>query len=540
MSGLEAANPGKSPSPAKSPSLLPRNKKEVSLWFIDLRYPSPAEEGAVARRIPSAGAGNDSTAGGAACAAAGAEALRREVFPSEIQLSPRAPARRLCRSWRCVGGVLGRRGANGIMPATAGARDASSPDGPPARGRVQATPPKGGCRLIDLRNPPPAEEGAVAPRIPAAGAGMTAPRAVPHAQQQEPRRCGVKSSRRKSSSCRGRCQGGSVALGDAWAATWGAEEPTASCPPPLGPEMRILRTALRQEEGCRPRPRKVERLYPSWTAPARDFFHRCQSFFEKGSAEELLELWTEAVTEMPPASGGGLPSSVWICLLLQVLGNSGPCGRQNVWLGGRKPREVSIPSEVSITTKEQGRGQSLKGFLTLEAVQKEVWSLHQEAYRPEELSQCLTSSGGGTIGSAELAAVGPPESCEACCFLRMLYFSKGRIQRNTAQVYNFKSCVPGVGDVQGCGCRLLLGGVALPGHCSEGLYRDVMTENYNNLVLVDLEFRCKTNELCLQKEIYEVMASHQMKTERSHSLAASVSEKVVKGDRRPCSPPHRD
>ncbi|KAI5933992.1 RNA/RNP complex-1-interacting phosphatase [Manis javanica] len=36
------------------------------------------------------------------------------------------------------------RGANGIVPATAGARDASFPDGPPARGRVQATPPKGG------------------------------------------------------------------------------------------------------------------------------------------------------------------------------------------------------------------------------------------------------------------------------------------------------------------------------------------------------------------------------------------------------------
>lgn len=29
------------------------------------------------------------------------------------------------------------------------------------------------------------------------------------------------------------------------------------------------------------------------------------------------------------------------------------------------------------------------------------------------------------------------------CFLRMLYFSKRRIQRNTAQVYNFKSYVPG-------------------------------------------------------------------------------------------------
>ncbi|KAI5214272.1 Chondroitin Sulfate Synthase 3 [Manis pentadactyla] len=140
---------------------------------IDVRYPPPAEEGAVAPRIPSAGAGNESTAGGAACAAAGAEALRREVFPSEIQLSPRAPARRLCRSWRCVGtgGILGRRGANGIVPATAGARDASFPDGPVARGRVQATPPKGVCRPIDVRYPPPAEEGAVAPRIPSAGAG---------------------------------------------------------------------------------------------------------------------------------------------------------------------------------------------------------------------------------------------------------------------------------------------------------------------------------------------------------------------------------
>ncbi|XP_057349485.1 uncharacterized protein LOC130681141 [Manis pentadactyla] len=106
------------------------------------------------------------------------------------------------------------------------------------------------CRLIDVRYPPPADEGAVASRIPSAGAGTTAPRAVPHAQQQEPRRCGVKSSRRKSSSRRGRRPGGSVALGDARAraASWGAEEPTAPCPPPLGPETRLLRTALPQEE----------------------------------------------------------------------------------------------------------------------------------------------------------------------------------------------------------------------------------------------------------------------------------------------------
>ncbi|KAI5230033.1 Ankyrin Repeat And Kh Domain-Containing Protein 1 [Manis pentadactyla] len=144
---------------------------------------------------------------------------------------------------------------------------------------------RGVCRLIDVRYPPPAEEGAVAPRIPSAGAGMTAPRAVPHAQQQEPRRCGVKCSRRKSSCRRGRQPGGSVALGVAWAraASWGAEEPMASCPPPLGPETRLFRTALWQEEGCRPRPQKVERLYPSWTAPARDSFHRCQSSFEKAT-----------------------------------------------------------------------------------------------------------------------------------------------------------------------------------------------------------------------------------------------------------------
>nr|XP_036877337.1 uncharacterized protein LOC118972984 [Manis javanica] len=103
------------------------------------------------------------------------------------------------------------------------------------------------CRLIALRYPPPAEEGAVAAGIPSAGAGTTAPRAVPPAQQQEPRRCGVKSSRGKSSCRRGRRPGGSVALGVAWAAPWGAEEPTASCPPPLGPETRLLRTALRQE-----------------------------------------------------------------------------------------------------------------------------------------------------------------------------------------------------------------------------------------------------------------------------------------------------
>ncbi|KAI5248017.1 Rna/Rnp Complex-1-Interacting Phosphatase [Manis pentadactyla] len=64
-----------------------------------------------------------------------------------------------------------------------------------------------------------------------------------------------------------------------------------------------------------------------------------------GSAEGSLELWTEAVTEMPPASGGGLPSSVWICPLLQVLGNSGPCGRQNVWLGGCKPGKSPSPAK---------------------------------------------------------------------------------------------------------------------------------------------------------------------------------------------------
>ncbi|XP_057348837.1 uncharacterized protein LOC118933965 [Manis pentadactyla] len=111
-------------------------------------------------------------------------------------------------------------------------------------GRIQSFSNK----LIDLRYPPPAEEGAVAPGILSAGAGMIAPWAVPHAQQQEARGCGVKSSRRKSSSRRGRRPGGSVALGVAWAAPWGAEEPTASCPPPLGPETRLLWTALRQKE----------------------------------------------------------------------------------------------------------------------------------------------------------------------------------------------------------------------------------------------------------------------------------------------------
>ncbi|KAI5175442.1 Teneurin-3 [Manis pentadactyla] len=68
------------------------------------------------------------------------------------------------------------------------------------------------------------------------------------------------------------------------AASWGAEEPMASCSPPERPETRLFWTALRQEEGCRPRPRKVERLYPSLTADARNLFHCFQSSFEKGES----------------------------------------------------------------------------------------------------------------------------------------------------------------------------------------------------------------------------------------------------------------
>ncbi|KAI5944067.1 RNA/RNP complex-1-interacting phosphatase [Manis javanica] len=59
----------------------------------------------------------------------------------------------------------------------------------------------------------------------------------------------------------------------------------ASCPLRLGPERHLFRTALRREEGWKPRPRKltwtVERLQPSWTADARDPFHCFQSSFEK-------------------------------------------------------------------------------------------------------------------------------------------------------------------------------------------------------------------------------------------------------------------
>ncbi|XP_073081693.1 uncharacterized protein [Manis javanica] len=176
-------------------------------------------------------------------------------FPEGLRPAARAQSPRRPFSERPPPAPRARRSRPSPPPGTATGRPQPCPRPPPAWRASNWV-----CRLIDLRYPPPAEEGAVARRIPSAGAAMTAPRAVPHAQHQEPRRSGVKSSRRKSSCRRGRCQGGSVALGVAWAASWGAEEPMASCPPPLGPETRLFRTALRQEEGCRPRPRKVERL----------------------------------------------------------------------------------------------------------------------------------------------------------------------------------------------------------------------------------------------------------------------------------------
>ncbi|XP_073082382.1 uncharacterized protein [Manis javanica] len=172
-------------------------------------------------------------------------------FPEGLRPAARAQSPRRPFSERPPPAPRARRSRPSPPPGTATGRPQPCPRPPPAWRASNWV-----CRLIDLRYPPPAEEGAVARRIPSAGAAMTAPWAVPHAQHQEPRRSGVKSSRRKSSCRRGCCQGGSVALGVAWAASWGAEEPMASCPPPLGPETRLFQTALRQEEGCRPRPRK--------------------------------------------------------------------------------------------------------------------------------------------------------------------------------------------------------------------------------------------------------------------------------------------
>ncbi|XP_057348845.1 uncharacterized protein LOC118934400 [Manis pentadactyla] len=136
----------------------------------------------------------------------------------------------------------------GVCSRRSGRREDGHEGRRPTKSQQVVTGKLCGPMLIDLRYRPPAEEGAVASGIPSAGEGTTAPRAVPHAQQQEARGCCAKSSRGKSSSQRGRRPGGSVALGVAWAASWGAEEPTASCPPALGPETRLLRTALRQEE----------------------------------------------------------------------------------------------------------------------------------------------------------------------------------------------------------------------------------------------------------------------------------------------------
>ncbi|KAK2499785.1 hypothetical protein MC885_000877 [Smutsia gigantea] len=139
----------------------------------------------------------------------------------------------------------------------------------------------GVCKLIDLRYPPPAKEGAVASRVPAAGAGTTAPREVPHAQQTESRRCVLLPELFRSEILfwpGGSRTGDFGALGVGWAASWGPDEPVASCPLRLGPESRLFRTALRQEEGWKPRPRKSfeENLAPEECFSPLDLFNKVQ------------------------------------------------------------------------------------------------------------------------------------------------------------------------------------------------------------------------------------------------------------------------
>ncbi|KAI5168363.1 Serine/Threonine-Protein Phosphatase 4 Regulatory Subunit 4, partial [Manis pentadactyla] len=72
-----------------------------------------------------------------------------------------------------------------------------------------------------------------------------------------------------------------------------------------------------------------------------------------------------------------------------VLGTSGVCGRQNDWLGGCKPREVSNPREVSITTKEQRRSQSL-GQRNLMKILQKFLSLPDMVREEEETSTVNT------------------------------------------------------------------------------------------------------------------------------------------------------
>ncbi|KAI5280194.1 Rna/Rnp Complex-1-Interacting Phosphatase [Manis pentadactyla] len=130
----------------------------------------------------------------------------------------------------------------------------------------------GSSRLIDVRYPPPADEGAVAPRIPSAGAGTTA------------------RSRRESR------PGGSVALGVVRAASWGAEEPTASCPPALGPETRLLWTALRQEEkGGGHAPERWKDCIPIGQHMPGTRFIAVKSSFEKENFDHIRMFTRETI-----------------------------------------------------------------------------------------------------------------------------------------------------------------------------------------------------------------------------------------------------
>ncbi|XP_057353001.1 uncharacterized protein LOC130682549 isoform X2 [Manis pentadactyla] len=60
--------------------------------------------------------------------------------------------------------------------------------------------------------------------------------------------------------------------------SWGPDEPMASCPLRLGPERHLFRTALRREEGWKPRPRKSfeENLAPEECFSPLDLFNKVQ------------------------------------------------------------------------------------------------------------------------------------------------------------------------------------------------------------------------------------------------------------------------